>query len=223
MLVKPPPPVRSHFFVPAPDVRLDYERMREFERLCTVAYQLPPGSLLDYDCRFPKYEFLYYLTRHKRVVLHGSTQPGIEVFKPLHASQTSNLIAMYATADEVWATFSAVKSGNALTINGFFWATDDHGKARKLYDFAFNPGAAGGTHWVTGVVYVLPQSSFETWGHDWVSKHAVRPVLCLPVVPEDIPFFATLDRVTDKRVGEASFRIMASDHPPNQALPSLTS
>jgi hypothetical protein len=222
MLVKPPPPVRSHFFAPAPDVRLDYERTREFERLYGVAQQQEPGRLLDYNCPFPKYEFLYYLTRHKRVVLHGSSQAGIEVFKPLHAPQTSNLIAVYATADELWAIFSAVKSGNELTINGFFWATDDHGKARKLYDFAFNPGAPGGTEWVTGVVYALPQSAFETWGHDWVSKSAVRPQLCLPVVPEDIPFLTTLSRVTDRRAGEASFRILASDHLPNHSLPSLT-
>lgn len=215
MLAPPPSPIRSHFFLPAPDVRLDYERTRDFERLYSRALQLPPGRVLDYDSRFPKYEFLYYLTRHKRVVLHGTTQPGIEVFKPLHASQTSNLIAVYATADELWATFSAVKSGAELTINGFFWATDDHGKARKLYDFAFNPGTPGGTHWVTGVVYVLPQTAFETWGHDWVSKSSVRPLLCLPVVPEDIPFFTTLGRVTDRRAAEASFRILATDDLPN--------
>lgn len=223
MLVKPQSPVRSHFFVPAPDVRLDYERLREFERLYATAQQQAPGSLLDYNCQYPKYEFLYFLTRQKRVVLHGSIQPGIEVFKPLHASHTNNLIAMYATADELWAMFSAVKSGNELTINGFFWATDNQGQARKLYDFAFNPGAPGGTHWLTGVVYVLPQSAFETWGNDWVSKYAVRPVVCLPVVPEDIPFFATLSRVTERRGEEAGFRVMASDHLPNQALPNLTS
>lgn len=201
---------------------MDYQRTREFERLYMAAQHLEPGALLNYDCHFPKYEFLYYLTRHKRVVLHGSAQPGIEVFKPLSAFQTSNLIAVYATADELWATFAAVMSGNALTINGFFWATDDHGKARKLYDFAFNPDVPDGTLWGSGVVYALPQSSFETWGHDWVSKHAVRPVLCLPVMPDDIPFFSTLGHVTERRPGEASYRITGGDNPANHSLPNLT-
>jgi len=220
--VKTLPPVRSHFFLPALDVRLDHERTREFDRLFQAAQQQRPGSLIDYDCRFPKYEFLYYLTRHKRVVLHGSQQPGIEVFKPLHASQTGNLVAVYATADELWAIFSAIKSGQELNISGFFWATDDHGKARKFYDLAFAPGALGGTHWATGVVYILPQSAFETWGPEWVSKGAVRPLMCLPVVPEDVPFIHVLRRVVERRAGESGFRILPGDSPTNYSLPTLT-
>jgi hypothetical protein len=220
--VKTLSPARSHFFLPAPDIQLDHERSRDFERLFLAAQESGPGAIVDYDSRFPKHEFLHYLTRHRRLVLHGSTQTGIEVFKPLQATQTGNLIAVYATADELWSIFSAIKSGDELTVNGFFWATDDRGKARKFYDFAFAPGAPGVTQWVTGMVYALPQSVFETWGYEWVSKSAVRPLVRLPVVPEDLPFFGALRRMTERRAGDSGYRIFSDDSPANHSLPSLT-
>jgi hypothetical protein len=37
-------------------------------------------------------------------------------------------------------------------------------------------------------VYALPRTGFHReWGHEWVSSKAVRPLLRLPVGPEDFP------------------------------------
>jgi hypothetical protein len=58
------------------------------------------------------------------------------------------------------AIFSAVKSGNELTINGFFWATDDQGKAASSTILLLTRTSLRHPL-VDGVVYVLPQTALN--------------------------------------------------------------
>jgi hypothetical protein len=190
-------------------VRLDIDRQRDFERQFQALAQAGNSPEGVYTSPYPKYEFLHYLTRHKHLVLHGAPEGGIEIFKPLRSGQSGNLITLYATSDELWANFAAVKPNGILVLNGFFWAKDDQGRARKLYDFSFDPARPFTTPWGAGTVYGLPQSAFETWGYDWVSKGQVRPVLQLTLTPDDFPFYPFLRRVTTEPRAERHFVLVS--------------
>lgn len=181
----------SHFFLPAPVVRLTVEHVRHFEQVLEAARQAE--GRVSYAGPYPKFEFLFYLAQRKRYLLHGSPQANIAHFKPKR--QTAALdpaVAVYATDHETSALFAAVRPNARLTLSGYFWARDDHGALTCFYDFAYQTGSSPATDWLEGTVYVLPREAFDPWGSEWASRGAVRPLFQLPVTPADFPLRADL-------------------------------
>jgi hypothetical protein len=93
------------------------------------------------------------------------------------------------TDDGIWPLFYAVLSRGRVEM--MFTACTHLGRpprVRRIYVFAIagEPGAA--ETWTDGVVYVLPRESFRReWGNEWMSASPVRPLLRVPVTPDDFP------------------------------------
>ena len=96
---------------------------------------------------------------------------------------------MVACDDGIWPIFYAVVARER--VEGVFTACLHLGRPpnlRRFYMFALggDPGAA--TTWTRGAVYALPRAGFRReWEQEWVSPEPVRPVLRVPVGPEDFP------------------------------------
>jgi hypothetical protein len=102
--------------------------------------------------------------------------------------------AVVASDDGIWPMFYAVVARDR--IEGVFTACTHLGRPprlRRFYMFAIGGDAAASTSWTRGAVYALPRSGFRReWGHEWVSSDAVRPLLRLPVGPDDFPLRDTV-------------------------------
>ena len=61
-------------------------------------------------------------------------------------------------------------------------------RLRRFYMFAIEGDASAPASWTRGAVYALPRAGFRReWGREWVSAERVRPLLRVPVGPEDFP------------------------------------
>jgi hypothetical protein len=73
---------------------------------------------------------------------------------------------------------------------GYFTPKAESGGARCL-SFSVDAEALVRGRWRRGAIYALPRQTFEDVG-EWTSRVAVRPLLRLPVSPDDFPY---LDQV----------------------------
>jgi hypothetical protein len=101
----------------------------------------------------------------------------------------TELLAVVATDDGIWPIFYAVVAREG--IEEVFTACTHLGRGsrlRRFYMFAMGADPNLPTSWTQGVVYALPRTGFRReWGHEWVNPEPVRPVLRIPVGPEDFP------------------------------------
>jgi hypothetical protein len=192
--IKPLLPSAADFYLAAPNVQIDSAKAQEFEQLFQAALTRGIGSIVDYTSIYPKYEFLCYLVEHKQIVLHGSNRMDIEILQPVRwstdAIEAGNVAAVYAIPDGIYPLHFATvdKTGSPGLNNGSFWATDGDGVRRKFYEFAINAEMLRKQPWTSGMVYILPRTTFEDVGAGWVSREPVQPLARLPVAPADFPF-----------------------------------
>ena len=192
----------THFFLPAPIVRLTVGHMHCFEQILETARHA--DGLAHYNCPYPKFEFLFYLTQRKHYLLHGSPRANIGRFEPPRpVAALDHSVAVYATDHEISAMFAAVRPDSRLTLSGYFWARDDYNRPNPFYDFSFQAGGRSLGAWSAGVIYVLPRAAFDPWGSEWASRGAVTPLLKLPVLPEDFPLLSAIQRHEAQLTGEA--------------------
>jgi len=100
---------------------------------------------------------------------------------------------VYGTPDEILPLFFAIverRTHNVGLMNGPIELSGEHGVPRKYYHFSINAEMVPHRPWVNGVVYVLPRATFEEGPAGWYSRSPARPLLKLPVAPEDFPFLA---------------------------------
>ncbi len=129
------------------------------------------------------------------VLLHGSTNRHIQVFRPQEQTSARGrpTQAVFATPDAVWAMFFAVT--DLLTARSR-WNTcalpEETGLERTRYFFSVGcrPTAA----WTERAIYLLPLRSFQVSDSpaEWVSTAAVEPVGVVLVTPADFPFRSSL-------------------------------
>src|SRR5262245_32561573 len=94
-----------------PPMDLGPETVAAFERLYTEMIEHGIGAEIPYNLSAPKWQFLCYLTDHKRVLVHGSSKTDIEEFEPRQADDVGefgNRKAVYAASDALWAMYFAV-------------------------------------------------------------------------------------------------------------------
>ena len=65
-----------------PEMGLDAETVRQFERLFAEAVEPATGAEISYELAEPRWKFLCYLCDEKDVVLHGSGSGEIEELEP---------------------------------------------------------------------------------------------------------------------------------------------
>jgi hypothetical protein len=99
------------------------------------------------------------------------------------------MVAVVASDDGIWPIFYAVVARDR--IDGIFTACLHLGRPprlRRFYMFAIGGDADAPETWTRGTVYALPRAGFRReWGNEWVSAEPARPVLRVPVGPDDFP------------------------------------
>jgi len=174
-----------------PQYAPDAERDRVFARLTEGA--LAGDGLVDRaQCPYPVHELLTYLVLERGLLLHGSNDAGLGRLDPHPARDYgTELDAVVACDDGIWPIFYAVLSrrdGTASVFTACMHAGPRR-RPRRFYMFVvFDDDPRNEETWTSGAVYALPRKGFRReWGNEWVSAEPVRPVLRVPVTPEDFP------------------------------------
>jgi hypothetical protein len=135
-------------------------------------------------------------------MIHGSNHVDLDVLRPLRWSTDGNawgnVSAVYADPDGLRPIYFAVvdRQNTWGLSNGFRdWPEG------RYYHFAIDAESLRGRPWRAGMVYVLPRDSFElSHGQEWVSREPVRPLVRVPVEPDDFPLLGRVNG-SDWRLG----------------------
>jgi hypothetical protein len=166
-----------------------------------------------------RWQFLCHLADARGFVLHGSGDPGIDVFEPRQAVDLSafgNRQAVYAAGDGIWAMFFAIVDRDRIpsVTNACVRLADAAGNVSPpQYVFSISQSALHEQPWRSGTVYVLPGDTFElqpplAFGEFEVripqlaSLVAVRPLARVAVEPADFPFLSEIRGHDDDRLAE---------------------
>lgn len=166
-----------------------------------------------------RWQFLCHLADARGFVLHGSGDPGIDVFEPRQAIDLSafgNQKAVYAAGDGIWAMFFAIVDRDRVpsVTNACVRLADAAGNVSPpQYVFSISQSALPKRPWRSGMVYVLPGDSFtlqpplrfgefEVRIPQLASLVAVRPVARVAVEPADFPFLSEIRGHDDDRLAE---------------------
>jgi len=172
-----------------PRIVTDPARREAFDALVADA-RAGDGTVDAAACPYPVHELLTHLVTEHHLLLHGSNDAALDVLDPRRAQDyDTELLAVVATDDGIWPIFYAVVAREG--IEEVFTACTHLGRGsrlRRFYMFAMGADPNLPTSWTQGVVYALPRTGFRReWGHEWVNPEPVRPVLRIPVGPEDFP------------------------------------
>ena len=193
----------------------------------TAAQELVFRSVLDarnpdlLPADLPRWIFLHWLAA-RGWLLHGSPVGGLSELKPLAATHLSpddfsNLPGVYATSDGLWPLMYALrgpgmanKSDMALQLR-----LPDGSWSETRYFLSLAARESGVTDarslLAPGFVYVLAREGFEqSPAHEhpglgyvqethWASLEPVRPLLIVPVTPDDFPLPVRLHDAQDVR------------------------
>ncbi len=190
----------------APQLELTVDRLGVFERLVDSGLQHGPATPIEYDCPYPKHEFLTYLVERRGFLLHGSRDRDIRVFEPREAHdlfEFSSQRALYAASDGIWPMVFAIRvpsTRQVAFINGCSRAQLADGTLSPAhYHFAVAAEGLREQSWTDGMLYVLPRTTFvphptqEEAGltvtlEEWATSEPIVPIMKVEVRPEDFPF-----------------------------------
>jgi hypothetical protein len=203
------PPDFQRKEVNAPPLQFDQGKRANFDHLLATA-AADPSRPIQYNCAYPKYEFLTYLAVYHPVVLHGSNNPAIAIFEPRLTTDWAGrpLQAVYAAADGIWPMFFAIVHRKPYPYslhNGCAWAKDAAGQPTKVYHFAISMRVLRDQPWTNGMIYVLPRDTFvqvrDAAGQiteEWASLTSVRPIAKLTITPDDFLFLRDVQGMNDR-------------------------
>ncbi len=196
------------YLLPAPPFDLTADQRADFDALCRST---PPGALIDYHLRYPKWQFLSYLCNTRDLVLHGSQNVDIGQVEPRQAHDTrafSNQQAIYATTDGIWAIFFAILDRRRYPEMSLFNTclrarVSPSALSQPFYFFSITHSVLLEEPWCEGMVYILPRQSFaqeapqqvqgvEIVFPHWISASPCTPIARLRVGPSDFPFLAQI-------------------------------
>lgn len=192
-----------------PDMVLDAGKEADFAALLNEVMD-GNGRLLEYNLPYPKHEFLRYLAAQEKFIFHGSAKPDIDEFSTRRTSMElkdrsgrGNVQGIYGTHDGLWPLFFAVVNRGKISgsiRNGVQYYQNDDGDELPVYHFSINREWLDKEPWHSGTMYVLPRDTFRQMpmstaggmSNEWVSEVPVKPLVRIPIEPEDFPF---LDQV----------------------------
>ena len=188
------------------------------EELARVADRVEDGDAdAIADAPLPRVEFLRWLADRRSLLFHGSGRDDLTVLEPIRLSRDATEFgdqqAVFATNDPVWAIYFAVLRRHAPfgTRNGSAGIAGA-GVYPRWYHFSIRRPLDRATRFGPGSLYVVPRAPFIAEPPlrgvydtaQWVSAEPVRPLVRIPVAPEDFPF---LDLVVSHRDRDPDFFI----------------
>ena len=102
------------YWLSRPGVEPGPDKRASFDRMWDRAIASGGRPLVEVDPAL-RWQFLCHLADARGFVLHGSGDPGIDVFEPRQAIDLSafgNQRAVYAACDGIWAMFFAIRPGS---------------------------------------------------------------------------------------------------------------
>ena len=216
---------RGHLLMKLPDYWLKRPSMTSDESAKTAFTELLMAALSADGCTtievpppWPKWQFLCHIADNYDIAFHGSGNPDIAIFEPRKAddllSAFGNQKAVYAASDGIWPIFYAIVDRDkfAMSINNACIQLEDaQGTLHEPhYVFSVDQSFLARQPWRTGVVYLLPRTTFTpqtptqlgaTTVHiaQLASLEPVRPLAKLTVTPGDFPFLAQIRGHDDSR------------------------
>lgn len=167
---------------------------------------LAAGTAAPERCGVRPWVFLEYLVKRQGYLLHGSQQKEIAIFEPriaANAFKEGKSPRVYASSSGILAMWYAIVDRGVLRKHCNGW--ENYGMIYAPYDlrndtwverFHFSVAMEVYEHFPfsAGVVYVLPREPFqaEYLQLQWYAEQAVRPLLRVPVTPEDWPMLKTV-------------------------------
>jgi len=211
------------YWLSRPDAEPGPEMRASFDRTWDRAIAAGDGSLVEVEPAL-RWQFLCHLADARGLVLHGSGDPGIEVFEPRQAidlREFGNRKAVYAAGDGIWAMFFAIVDRDRIpsVTNACVRLADTAGNVSPpQYVFSISQSALPDQPWRSGTVYVLPGDTFELqpplrFGEFEVripqlaSLVAVRPLARVAVEPADFPFLSEIRGHDDDRLAEYAYAL----------------
>lgn len=191
----------------APMVKLAEQTIRDFQRALDErdAGLLPPQT--------PRWIFLDWLAK-QGYLLHGSPQGPRAELRPQvknynQPDDFSNTQGVYAASDGLWAMMYALRGPNVAGQNDMGLQLFENGQwSRMKYFLSLAPKGIGVTDgralMAPGFVYILARAGFQQsppYQHlglgyvqeaHWVNPKPVKPLLCVPVAPDDFPLMVRL-------------------------------
>lgn len=194
---------RMHdWMLEAPMVKLAEKTVQQFQ----TALAARDATRLPAD--LPRWIFLDWLTK-QGYLLHGSPKGPTTELRPQtknykQPDDFSNTIGVYAASDGLWALMYALRGPLAVKqLDMGLQVLEDGQWSRMKYFVSLAPqesGVVNGRQLLApGYVYVLPREGFQQsppYQHPglgyiqeahWVNPSPVRPLMCIPVRPDDFP------------------------------------
>lgn len=191
--------IYGRLFLPEPALRLTDDQRNYFDNLIDRLFANPSAQEIKYEFQYPKHEFLRYLTRKKKLLLHGSNNLNITelVPKPQMDWKGRPIKAVFASGDGIWPMFFAtVQHTNyrGSFRNGCFVIKGKSKEESRFYFFSLNKEYKDKEPWQDGMIYLLPKEGFQQTStgnvrfDEWANPQIVKPIAKLRVSPEDFPF-----------------------------------
>lgn len=162
---------------------------------------------IEYNLPYPKEDFLKFLATEKNVLLHGSSNIGLEILEPRQANDSSkasgNKKAVYGVVDSVLPIFYAIQDRSKINGVVHSSAEVDLQTGESKYRFRMPKEALEAKPWINGVVYIFDRSQFSPEADDagepsgeWTSDVAIEPIARLKVSPNDFRFINEVEGST---------------------------
>jgi hypothetical protein len=190
--------------------------LAEFDAVLDDALSAGPEDAFDYSLTAPKWQFLQHAVNRGDILLHGSSNPGIQEFEPRKANDVRKFgdrAAVYAAADGIWPLFFAVldRTSKPFIINAAIRVCTD--PEESLWFFSVTDSVLANSPWRDGSIYLLPREGFEDdalldFGDVQVrslqaaNPHSVRPLARLTVSPSDFPLLGQVRAHDDVAIAE---------------------
>jgi len=189
---------------PAPTVLITKEEEKQFINI--LENGINSDRELEYSIEIPKYKFLYYLTKEKNIVLHGSNHKTIQQFEPREQTLFNNetVKAVFATKDPIWPMFYAILNKENIVDN--FRNGCLRGKGRNYHFYSLTKETVEKDPWMDGMLYLLPSENFSLVGKgpvsfdEWISYEYVKPIAKIQIQPKDFYF---INKVSTHNINES--------------------
>ncbi len=208
------------YWLHRPSLEIDSKTRSDFDRLFARIKASGVITRINYAFSIPKWQFLCYLADQHGVVLHGTSDPNIQVFEPRPSNDLNEFgaqTAIYAAGDGLWPLFFAILDRSHFsmtTSNACIRLVDETGQVSEpRYVFSISQSALSQQPWRKGMVYLLPGDTFvkqpslrfdiyEVLVPQLASLVPVKPLALLEVAPEDFPFLTDIRGIDDSRLEE---------------------
>lgn len=196
------------YLLPRPDMGLSRTKRNDIRDVLSKAREQAGVPLIDY-AGVPKWQLLCEFADGHGLMLHGTSDPEIDLFvprQPVDANPFGAQKAVYAASDGIWPMFYAIldRSKPFSLHNSCIRFLDGHGGASDpYYFFSISRSALETRPFQPGFVYLLPGETFFadpqtelnglpiTVAH-YASLEAVRPIAKVRVEPPDFPFLGSI-------------------------------